>query len=65
MYEIFMDLHKAYNALGKDIFLEVLVGYGVGPQDRHILWDYWDILWMVARAGGYYWEAFKAFQGVM
>ena len=28
---IFLDLHKAYDALERDIHLEILEGYGVGP----------------------------------
>ena len=28
---IFLDLNKDYDALDRDIFLEILEGYGVGP----------------------------------
>ena len=31
LYVIFIDLHKAYGALDRDICLEILEGYGVGP----------------------------------
>ena len=29
---IFLELHKAYDALDRDICLEILEGYSVGPQ---------------------------------
>ena len=37
LYFIFLDLHKAYGALERDRFLEILKGYDVGPRAHHIL----------------------------
>ena len=51
LYMIFLDLHKAYNALDRSRCLEILEGYGVGPRAREILRNYWHHLTMVARAG--------------
>ena len=45
--------------------LEILEGYGVGPQACQILRTYWRLLTMVARAGGYYGAGFKGDRGVM
>ena len=61
---IFLDLHKAYDALDRSRCLEILEGYGVGPRSRRLLQTYWRRLMMVARAGGYYWTAFKGGRGV-
>ena len=58
MYVIFLDLHKAYDALDRSRCLEILEGYGVGPKARRLLTNYWRRLTMVARAGGYYGTAF-------
>ena len=44
--------------------LDILEGYGVGPGARRLLKTYWRRLTMVARAGGYYGEAFKGARGV-
>ena len=63
LYVIFMYPHKTYDALDRDRYLEILEGYGVGPQSCRILWVYWDRLRMVARAGGYYGTAFQGFRG--
>ena len=44
--------------------LEILESYDVGPSARRLLKTYWRRLTMVARAGGYYGEAFKGERGV-
>ena len=51
---IFLDLHKAYNALERSRCLEILECYGVGPLACRILRTYWSRLKMVSRAGRYY-----------
>ena len=61
---IFMDLHKVYDTLDRDIFLEILEGYVVGTRAHHIHRHYWYRLEMVAFMGRHYGEAFRGFQGV-
>ena len=53
LYVIFLDLHKVYEALDRDICLEILKGYGGEPQACCILRTYWGWLCMFARAGSY------------
>ena len=57
-------MHKVYDALDREIFLEILDRYGVGPRARHILWTYWCQLWMLALAGGYYGTEFQGSRSV-
>ena len=45
---IFLDLHKAYGALDMSRCLEILEGYGVGPQYRRMLHSYWGCLTIMA-----------------
>ena len=59
LYVIFLDLHKAYNALDRSRCLYILEGYGMGPRARRLLQTYWRRLTMVARVGGYYGTAFR------
>ena len=40
LYVIFLDLHKAYDALERSRCLEILEGYGVGPRARRLLQTY-------------------------
>ena len=64
IYVIFLDLTKAYEAFDRSRCLETLEGYGVGPNARRLLTNYWCRLTMVARAGGYYGTAFGGERGV-
>ena len=64
LYVIFLDLHKAYDALDRSSCLEILEGNGVGPRARGLIQTYWRRLTMVARAGGYYGTAFWGDIGV-
>ena len=61
---IFLDLHKAYDALDRSRCLKTLEGYGVGPRACRLLQTYWRKFAMVARAGGYYRTAFQGARGV-
>ena len=61
---IFLDLHKSYDALDKSRCLDILGGYGVGPQARQLLRIYWSRMKMVERAGGYYGAAFMGYRGM-
>ena len=62
--EIFMELHKEYDALDRSRCLEILEGYILGPQPRRLLQTYWRRLTMVARGGGYCGTAFLGVRGV-
>ena len=53
LYVIFLDMHKAYDALDRFRCLDILEVYGVGPRSRILLQTYWRRLTVVARAGGY------------
>ena len=38
LYKIFLDLHKVYDSLDREICLEILEGYGLGLQDIRLLY---------------------------
>ena len=59
LFEVFLDLQKAYNALVRERDLDLLAAYGVGLRTVRLLWAYWDQLNMVAKAGGYFGRPFK------
>ena len=64
LYKIFLDLHKEHDALERDICLDILKGYGMGPPYCRILRAYWERTKMVACVGGYYDIALQGFWGV-
>ena len=52
LYMIILDLKKVYGNLDRSRCLEILEGYGVGPQVCKLLRTYWGWLRMVVRVGG-------------
>ena len=40
LYAIFLDLHKVYDPFDRDICLDTLEGYRVGPRACRILRNY-------------------------
>ena len=64
LYEIFVDLKKAYDAMDRERYLDILVAYGVGPKTIRLLRSFWDAAELVCRAVGRYGEPFKAERGV-
>jgi hypothetical protein len=64
LYQVFVDLCKAYDHLNQAKCLEVMTGYGVGPKLLHLQKYFWDQAKMVCRSGGSFGKPFTAFQGV-
>ena len=42
LYQIYLDLRKAYHALDRGGCLEILAGYGVGPNLIRLQKKFWD-----------------------
>ena len=63
LYEVFIDLWKAYYALYREHCIEILVAYGIGLRTDKIIRYYWDNLYMVERARQYY-SSFPSSTGV-
>jgi hypothetical protein len=64
LYQIYLDLRKAYNALDRGWCLKILAGYGVGQNLLRLQKQFWDDAKMVCCAGGNYGESFGAYRGV-
>ena len=64
IYDIFLDIHKAYCAVYFGRCLEILAAYGVVPWEMRLLWRYWGRLPVVSRSDGYYRFPFKGHRGV-
>ena len=64
IYAVFLNLRKAYNALDRYGFLDILDLYDVGLHSISLIHTYWYRLIMVARPGGCYGDPFKGYWGV-
>ena len=42
LFEVFLDLQKAYDALDLESSLELLALYGIGPRTLRLLQTYWE-----------------------
>ena len=64
LYDILLDLQKAYDDLDWDRCLGILAAHGVFPRALQLLWTYWGRIAIVYRARGYYGHPFKGYRGV-
>lgn len=64
LYGIFIDLRKAYDAMDRERCVEILIGYGVGPNMLRLIIYFWENAELVCRAMGRYGAPFKADRGV-
>eukprot|EP00956_Cyclotella_meneghiniana_P003690 scaffold4479_cov46-Cyclotella_meneghiniana.AAC.3 len=64
LYEVFIDLRKAYDAMDRRRTLMILEAYGAGPNMLHLIERFWDLAMLVCKAHGRYGEPFKSFRGV-
>ena len=62
LFEVFLDLYKAYNALDRDRCLDILAAYGVDPRMIRLIRTLWDRLTMVYRASGSFGIPFKGYR---
>jgi hypothetical protein len=64
LYQIYVDLKKAYDALDREQTLIILAAYGVGPRMLRLQKHFWDTAKLVCRAGGNYGKPFNAKRGI-
>jgi hypothetical protein len=63
LYQIFLDLSKAYNTMDRGRTLQILREYGVGERILLLLTNFWESLLVVARQQGYYSQPFRSERG--
>ena len=64
VFEIFLDLQKAYDTVDRGRTLEILEQYGVGVRTRTLLHQLWERQQIVARQAGSHSDPFGATRGV-
>ncbi len=64
LYQIYLDLKKAYNALDREQMLNILADYGVRPKMLALQKHFLDTAKLVCRTRGNYGEPFSAGRGI-
>lgn len=64
LFQIFIDLRKAYDTLDRTRTMEILKGYGVGDRLVQLLDNYWRDQLVVARQSGFHGDPFTVTRGV-
>ena len=54
LLQVFVDVQKAYDSLDRGIYMEILWGYGLGPNLQQLLQWYWDVQKVVPKEGKFY-----------
>jgi exonuclease III len=63
LYQIYLDLRKAYDALDRERCIDILEGYGVGRRIVGLLTNYWKKQRIVAKGEWISWGPFRGNQG--
>ena len=64
LFQVFLDLTKAYDTLDRERTMAILEGYGVGPNIRHFIETVWDGDTLVPKFGSYFGSTISAKRGV-
>jgi hypothetical protein len=64
LYQIYLDLKKACDALDREQTINILVADGVGPRMMSLQKHFWDTAKLVCHTGGNYGEPFNTKRGI-
>jgi hypothetical protein len=64
LYEIYVDLKKAYDAIDRGCMMKILKAYGVGPKLLRLQNLFWENAKLICCAGGCYGSPFATKRGV-
>ena len=54
LFQVFIDVRKAYDSVGRGICMEIIRGCGMGPKLQGLLQRYWDRKKVVPKAGKFF-----------
>ena len=65
LFQIYLDLKKAFDSLDRPRTLDILRGYGMGPRLLKLLETFWNGQRIVCRQSKYHGEPFTATRGII
>ena len=63
IYQIFLDLRKAYDSIDRKRVIQILKKYKVGPKIRNYIWKIWEKQKFWLRQAGFYSDAVEVDRG--
>ena len=64
LFQVSVDVQKAYDSLYRGRCMEILRRYGLGPQLQRLLQSYWYIQKVVPKAGKFFGRPFNTDRGM-
>ena len=64
LYQVFLDISKAYYSIDREQMLYILEGYGVGSNLRRLLINFWEAQVVAVRQKDFFGTTFKSHRGV-
>jgi Reverse transcriptase (RNA-dependent DNA polymerase) len=64
IYQVFIDLSKAYDSISRPKLLQFLQAYGMDPHLLSLLQNFWDQLWLAPKQGQFFGPKIKSNCGV-
>ena len=65
LFQMFLDIRKAYDPLDREKYIEVMRGYGVGPNITQLLNSYWERQRIAPKTGKFLRKEFRTGRGFM
>ena len=59
LFQVHIDLRKAYDTADRERLMTVLTGYGMGPNVGRVLSNFWNGQKIVARQNGFHGPIFE------
>jgi exonuclease III len=64
LFQVFIDLKKAYDSVDRERVLHILCGYGVGPRLCTLIQQFWNQFILIPKSVGYYGTPFHPERGI-
>jgi Reverse transcriptase (RNA-dependent DNA polymerase) len=65
MFQVFLDLSKAFDTVNQGKLLHLLKAYGLSTNISSILENFWNQLWVIPKQGGFYHKPIESRRGVI